>query len=157
MIEYRVTKYDPSLRDTKGAYIADAWTSVTDIGREFGGVVVTDDEYRRVEQAYINSALAFLNEGGQTSLRIEGLENHQRRALMFAERAVISVKQIGGLIPQILRDEFWCRFESPNGFLHFGWDYYMYIGVPHRCPIAERLAEKLGLYPEKFASPYKKS
>ena len=132
MIEYRVTKYDPALRDATGAYIADEWTSMKDIGREFGGVVLTDDAYRRAEQAYINSALAFLSEGGLASLRIEGLENHKGRALMFAESAVISVEQIGEVIPQILRDEFWCRFESPGGFLHFGWDYYMYIGVPHR-------------------------
>jgi len=36
-IEYRVTKYDPAWRDASGAYIVDEWTSVTDIGRAFGG------------------------------------------------------------------------------------------------------------------------
>ena len=59
MIEYRVTKYNPALRDARGAYIADEWTSVADIGCEFNGVVLTDSEYRRVEQTYIDSALAF--------------------------------------------------------------------------------------------------
>jgi len=51
MIEYRVTKYDPSLRDARGAYSADDWTSVTDIGHAFGGVTLTDTEYQRIEQA----------------------------------------------------------------------------------------------------------
>ena len=64
MIEYRVTKYNPALRDARGAYIADEWTSVKDIGRAFGGVVLTDSEYRRVEEAYVSSVFAFLKEGG---------------------------------------------------------------------------------------------
>src|SRR5438105_1973975 len=102
-------------------------------GREFGGVALTEDEYCRVEQAYINSALAFLKEGGQTSLRIEGLENHKGCTLNLGEGSIVSVEQISDLIRQILREEFWCRLEGRDGYVYFGWDYYMYIGVPHRC------------------------
>ena len=154
MIEYRVTKYNPALRDARGAYIVEEWTSVRDIGRELGGVVLTDCEYRRVEEAYVNSALAFLREGGINSLRVKGLENHKRIALQIGEGSVISLEFASDMIRQILRDEFWCRLEGQGGFVHLGWDYYMYVGVPHRCPSAERLAEQLGLYPERFASPY---
>ena len=62
MIEYRVTKYDPAKRDARGAYLAEEWTSVTDIDRVFAGVLPTEDEYRRVEQASVDSVLAFLRE-----------------------------------------------------------------------------------------------
>ncbi|MGA3009392.1 MAG: hypothetical protein ABSD72_03950 [Terracidiphilus sp.] len=155
MIEYRVTKYDPASRDARGAFIADEWTSVTDVGREFGGVVLTDGEYRTVEQTYVNSAIAFLREGGLSSLTVKGLENHKGLALDFGEGSVFSVERVDDVIRRILREEFWCRLECQGGFAHFGWDYYMYIGVPHRCPKAEHLAEALGLYPEEFASPYK--
>jgi len=154
MIEYRVTKYDPALRDATGAYTADDWTSVTDIGRAFAGVILTEDEYRRVEQAYIDSALAFLREGRLSSLTIEGLENHNELKLEFDEGSVLTPVQVGKLIPQVLREEFWCRLQDRDGFVHFGWDYYLYVGVPHRCPEAERFAADLGLYPEEFASPY---
>ena len=64
MIEYRVTKYDPALRDANGAYIADEWILFKQVGSEFGGVVLTEGEYLKVEQAYIDSAIAFLREGG---------------------------------------------------------------------------------------------
>ena len=104
-----------------------------------------------MEQAYINSALAFLQEGGLSSLRIEGLEGN---ALEFGDGSILSPEQVGDVIRRILREEFWCRLEGSGGFLHFGWDYYMYIGVPHRCPAAEQIAEGLGLYAEEFASPY---
>jgi hypothetical protein len=154
MIEYRVTKYDPAKRDARGAYIADEWTSVTDIGRAFASVVLTEDEYLRVERTYTDSALAFLRESGLDSLTVGGLEKHKKLALEFGEGSVFSVEQVGDLMRQILREDFWCRLEGRGGFVHFGWDYYMYIGVPDRCPKAERLAKELGLYPEEFASPY---
>jgi len=154
MIEYRVTKYNPDLRDVRGAYIVSEWTSIKDIGRTFGGVVLTEHEYRRVEQAYIDSALAFLREGGLTALTVEGLENHKRVAANVKEGSVLSVEQAGDVIRQMLREEFWCRLEAREGFVHCGWDYYMYVGVPHRCAAAEQLAENLGLYTEEVASPY---
>jgi hypothetical protein len=68
----------------------------------------------------------------------------------------LSLERVGDVIREMLREELWCRSESQGGFVHIGWDYYMYIGVPHRCPKAELLAEGLGLYPERFSSPYKK-
>jgi hypothetical protein len=58
------------------------------------------------------------------------------------------------IIRRILREEFRCRLEGGEGFIHFGWDYYMYIGVPHPCPTARVRAADLGLYIEEFASPY---
>lgn len=89
-----------------------------------------------------------------TSLKIEGLENHRKFPLGFCDGSVFSIEQVSDLIRQILKGEVWCRLEGSGGFVHFGWDYYMYIGVPHRCLEAERLAKGLGLYPEEFASPY---
>jgi hypothetical protein len=53
-----------------------------------------------------------------------------------------------------LREEFCCRLQNAAGFVHFGWDYYMYIGVPHPCPTAEALALNLGLFVEELDSPY---
>ncbi len=156
MIEYRVTKYDPALRDARGAYTADDWILFKQIGSAFGGVVLTEGEYLRVEDAYINSAIAFLSEGGLDSLTVEGIENHKGLALDFGEGSVLPLERVGDVIRQLLREEVWCRLESDHGFVHIGWDYYMYIGVPHRYPKAELLAKELGLYPELIPSPYKK-
>jgi hypothetical protein len=155
MIEYRVTKYDPALRDANGAYIADEWILFKQVGSEFGGVVLTEGEYLKVEQAYIDSAIAFLREGGLNSLTVEGIENNKKLALEFGEGSALPLERIGDVIRLMLREELWCRLESVDGFVHIGWDYYMYIGVPHPCPEAELLAEGLGLCPERIVSPYK--
>ena len=64
-------------------YTGDDWTSVTQIGQSFGGVTLTEREYKRVEHAYVNAALVFLSEGGLTAMKVEGLENPRRRLLTF--------------------------------------------------------------------------
>jgi hypothetical protein len=57
-------------------------TAVTQIGQSFGGVTLTEQQYKRVEP-YVNAALAFLGEGGLTAVKVEGLENSRRQLLTF--------------------------------------------------------------------------
>jgi hypothetical protein len=54
------------------------------IGQTFGGVLLTEQEYKRVENAYANVALAFLTESGITALRVSGLENSRSCLTSFA-------------------------------------------------------------------------
>jgi hypothetical protein len=77
--------------------------------------------------------------------------------LDFQNDSVLALDRISEIIRRILREEFWCRLEGSDSFLHFGWDYYMYIGVPHPCPTARARAAGLGLYVEEIASPIRES
>ncbi len=154
MLEFRVTKYNPALRAPDGAYLRDDWTSVSDIGRTFNGNTLTDIEYTRVESAYVASALAFLNESGVPSLTVCRLENRFEAALAFGNGAELSLEQIAAILPRMLREEFWCALEAPDAFIHVGYDYYMYLGVPSACPEAQQLATSVGLFVEPFQSPY---
>jgi len=155
--EYRVSKYNPAFRDQSGAYTKVEWTFFRQIGQTFSGVLLTSDEYERVEEAYIQTALSFLRESGLLSMRVAGLENPRTQPLDFQNDSVLPLDRIGEIIRRILREEFWCRLERSEGFIHFGWDYYMYVGVPHPCPTAEARAAELGLYVEEFASPIRES
>jgi hypothetical protein len=154
--EYRVTKYNPIFRDHSGAYTKVEWTSFKQIGQTFSGALLTLDEYERVEKAYVQEALSFLREGGLLSMRVAGLENSQTHSLDIQNDGVLPLDRIGEIIRRILREEIWCRLEGGEAFIHFGWDYYMYIGVPHPCPKARAWATELDLYVEEFASPYVK-
>ncbi len=154
MKEYRVSKYNPAFRDQSGAYTKVEWTFFRQIGQTFSGVLLTSDEYERVEGAYIQAALSFLRESGLLSMRVAGLQNSRKQPLGFQNDSVQPLDRIGEIIRRILREEFWCRLEGSDGFIHFGWDYYMYIGVRHPCPTARAMAVELGLYVEEFASPY---
>jgi hypothetical protein len=46
---YRVTKYDPALRDERGAYTGDDWTMFDQIGETFSGVRLTLSTYLDLE------------------------------------------------------------------------------------------------------------
>ena len=62
--------------------------------------------------------------------------------------------EVGEVVRRLLRAEFWCRLEGTESFVHVGYDYYMYVGVPAACPSAEASARQFGLFVEPFRSPY---
>ena len=80
------------------------------------------------------SRISFLSESGFAALRVVELENSRRHVLKFAEGSALPLEKLPEVFVRILRDEFWCRFQADDGFVHFGWDYYIYLGVPRRCP-----------------------
>ncbi|HEV7298383.1 MAG TPA: hypothetical protein VGN72_03390 [Tepidisphaeraceae bacterium] len=155
MNEYRVTKYNPVFRDSSGAYTRDEWISFGDIGRSFDGVTLTPESYGRVEDAYVATAVAFLRESAVPHLTVRALENKQGQAVPINEGDALPIEQLADVLRSLLREEFWCRLEANDAFMHVGWDYYMYVGVPRPCPAARREAEERGLYVEDFASPYR--
>jgi hypothetical protein len=154
VFEFRVTKYDPAFRDRHRAYTRDEWTSVSDIGQSFAGVLLTEPEYQRIEDAYATAAIAFMREAGVHSLTITGLENNWHVPLPFNEGSSLGLNDAGTVVRRVLREEFWCRLEAIAGFVHLGRDYYMYVGVSQQCPAAELFARHLGLFVEEFCSPY---
>lgn len=69
---------------------------------------------------------------------------------------MLTKAQIERVIRLNLRETLWCKLEDAAGrFLHFGWDYYTYVGVPTPCPKACALASRRGLFVEPFKSPYR--
>jgi hypothetical protein len=154
MPEYRVTKYDPRHRNAEGAYIRDEWTAFYQIGRKFGGVMLTAEAYQRVEDATVSVALAFLREAGCHPFIAQGVENAGGSNHAPDEGEPLSLDRLDDLLRRILREEFWCRLQGDNGFIHIGWDYYLYLGVEQECPEARRLAAERGLFVEACVSPY---
>ncbi len=151
MFEYRITKYDPARRNAAGHYLVDEWISFSDIGRSFSGCVLTLDDYQRIESAYVSSAQAFLQQAGVSRLVVRDAEHPPPG---IANGDILDVTQLGEVLRRLLREEFWCRLEGSSAFIHVGYDYYMYVGVPVRCINAERVTTRLGLFPERFVSPY---
>jgi hypothetical protein len=154
MHSYRITKYNPARRDASGAFLGDDWTAYTDVGSAFDAKVLTLAEYERVERAYIGAVQAFLVEAEISSLYAKGVEGSADEPNAPVEGAAVEVEALAPLLTGLLREKFWCRLECESAFLHVGRDYYMYVGVPRRCPIAEREAAESGLFVEDYSSPY---
>ena len=152
--QYRVTKYDPSFRNESGVYLRHEWTSISDIGRKFWDGLFTYGAYENAETAYIMVAMSFLQEAKESRMRVVELENSRHYPVKFAKGSALEINDLETVIRQVLREEYWCRLESEQCFLHFGYDYYMYIGVPSVCPESVELASQVGLHVEPRLSPY---
>ena len=143
--QWRVTKYNPKFN-----------------GKEF-----TLDEYLRVEAAYINSVLKFMEESNVDSLRILQLEcnvseedktsplyEKEFEKLVLKEDAVLNKDEIHLICKMVLRNFLWCNLYSKEFFVHFGWDYYIYIGSNVNCLTAMEFVTNNGLFVERCTSPY---
>jgi hypothetical protein len=170
MFCYRITKYNPDFRDKNGAFQGEDWTSISDVGKNFSGRILTFEEYLSVENKYISSALHFFNETDLKNLSVVGLEQKQDQKRDFEDARFSGLdyekknfregmKIDGSNLPQlcrlILREIIWCRLESDQNFyIHFGWDFYMYIGTSIWPDASVDFTRQQGLFVEEIESPY---
>jgi hypothetical protein len=149
MIEYRITKYDPQKRDKFGRYLdQEEWTCFSEVGTK-----LTLEEYEEVEKKYIAAALSFHRENID-KLKVQNVENHLNDDTSELSKTMTS-SLFKTILQNVLRNKYWCTLESEEGFVHIGWDYYMYIGCEQEKEDIIKEAEEKGLFVEKFNSPYK--
>ncbi len=167
---FRITKYNHEKFGTS-EYMND-WTSVSDVGKTFGGKVLTPDVYIETENKYIYLLCEFMKENSVSAFNICGLEkcdieenldriNSRDIYVPKGTKELISsisktqkiegVENISILARLILREVLWCKLEHPSMFVHFGYDYYMYVGCNKKIG-ENRYIE--GMYIEPFRSPY---
>lgn len=171
LYQWRVTKYNPRYRKGNG-YHQDDWTSVSDIGKSFQGHILDIDSYLTMEDRYVSSALHFFSNSGVGHLTVVSLEqnidvppfiytlnlSNIMNSFTVHEGMVIRKDQFDTVCRLNLRELIWCKLEQ-NGlfFVHFGYDYYMYIGCAYPCAQSVHYAQSLGLFVEHYASPYYES
>jgi len=129
------------------------------VGTEVGGAKLTMEEYVRVEKSYVEAAVGLLAECGVQSVAIDALEHngrHQAQSFDLVEGQPLSGESLREALRSLLRGDFWCRLmDGERAYIHVGWDYYMYVGVPCAGLSSIEEAQKAGLFIEPFESPYK--
>ena len=170
MISYRITKYNPSKRNSDSGYVDQSeWTSISDIGNpKYGNP--TYQEYKSIEDAYIKAIVLALEDNNLAQLTIKGLENYRQEA-DFVEYAKsgylkdvdidykndieslsnemkLNTIQIQKISRLILREIIWMRLESDELNIKFGYDYYMYFNCKPLSVDVIREIESNGLFVE---------
>lgn len=173
MNSYRITKYNPDLRDADGAYLVKEWTCVADIGKKFLAGEFKAEDYLAIEVRYINALMYIWELAKGPALSIVSLELNsfvQNRSLNRLPEVLRDVAadgipgenqsfsdpgEIRRVVSLILREIIWGKLESATGLrFHFGWDYYMYcVGIELYQAEKEKI-EAEGLFVEEFSSPY---
>ncbi len=167
MFSWRITKYNPSYRNASGSYQKNEWSSFTDIGKNFDNKQLTLNDYLLIEDAYIGAIVCFMECNHINTMRVTNLEKQRLpedrssyseemvNALNLVANNIIAdketIKSIGRLI---LREAFWCKLKAKNMYVHFGYDYYMYIGSKNACNETVVKIEHSGLFVEEYDSPY---
>ena len=152
MHEYRVTKDDPKYREN-GAYTRPEWTSIADVGQRYDGHIFNMADYERAEKQHIDFLVALATREASFPLTIQSLED-RRAESPWAENQQITADALPAIVRDVLREECWCRLEATDFFIHFGYDYYMYVGCTHTTEAITALAASHALYAEPMQSPY---
>ncbi|QDQ02183.1 hypothetical protein FOH38_17775 [Lysinibacillus fusiformis] len=167
--QYRITKYNPDLRNLNGEYTKEEWISPTQIGRSFDGKVFTIKDYLQVEKAYIDTVISFIKESKSKSLRVIQLERNNKllqdesselfeekfKNIVLEEDLLVNETEITIICKMVLRDYIYCHLiSSSNFFVHFASDYYMFIGSNQPCSNAVHFARTNNLFVEEYQSPY---
>ena len=149
--QYRVTKYDPKNR-VSGIYTKDEWTSIYDVGKAYNGELFTFAEYLKVEGAYLNTIDSVMQEVNINSVKVKSGE---RIFSVLNNSTLDSRDEVLKVAKGVLREDFWCKLESESFFIHFGYDFYMYIGADIDDEKMRKIAEENGLFAERInESPY---
>jgi hypothetical protein len=164
MHTYRLTKYDPRRREPDGAYLKDDWTSIADIGQVIAGAIFTQEQYLAVEAAHVQTVIRLCHRAGVDSLSVSDLERRNTTLMRDLDDGVlercsevsngmsVAQQQLEHVIRGCLREYIWCRlFDSAGSYIHFGYDYYVYVGLPEA---ADPGSIAPGLFLEECESPY---
>lgn len=151
---WRVTKYNPKFRDENGTYTNEEWSSFSDIGRSFQSKEFTIEEYKKCERLYVGAITTLMECNGITRLNVVDLEVYDE-VESIDKKTTLSKEEIVTFVPEVLREHLWCKLEYKDSFyVHFGYDYNMYIGSKQECKNGIKKIKSSGLYTEEIESPY---
>ena len=146
---YRISKYNPTCKDSNDVYRSPEWTSFGDIGRFFNGFELTLEEYRKVENEYLQIVMDILHFYGVSVINIKNLEMPftvaeirtylLKRGVSLSEKEEYILKNVQNLLEVqiddfnvlfrlILKECFWCiLYTDKKVFIKFGYDLYVYV------------------------------
>ncbi len=152
MSVFRISKYDPRLRIC-GKYMADEWTDYSDIGRSFDGKILTEEEYLSIENRYLCCIRDIMNCSCIPYMLISGLEIYEK--CIWSEGCIVSVEKIDTIIRDCFRNVCWCKLEYDDMYIHFGYDFYIYVSTHSEADVVNEICNRYSLFAEEiFASPY---
>ncbi|MEK8205425.1 hypothetical protein NST41_07530 [Paenibacillus sp. FSL L8-0696] len=152
-------------------YKNEEWTSISEVGRVFSAEKFLLEHYLETESLYITAINLIMNENNLNTIQVVDLEKYYFDVEKAEFRDIytdemksvynsvkngdyISMYELKLLSQLILREKIWCKFQSREMFVHFGFDYYMYIGSVKECKDSLIKISSSGLFVESFESPY---
>ena len=170
MFTIQISKYNPKNRNALGHYLDHSeWTSISDIGKEKYNSPTYQD-YKKVEDAYVEAVFLMMKEQGIDSLYINRQEkytmlgelpymerkgylkdidiDYQKYIHSLHNRQQVNLEGLDILIRLILREIVWMKLDNDYFEVSFGYDYYIYIKTLFIKTATRKQVESNGLYVE---------
>ncbi len=144
---HEIVKYEPQYYDENGVYQKDEWTSFSDVGKEYGGKVVTIEEYLDVENRFINITRAILEAAGCSYVTLGYVEAWRRKGLKEGIR--VRAQEIDPFLRLALRGKAYIVFINKSKGVQFEFsEDVLYMHLNCRIPDDElrAIVESRGLY-----------
>lgn len=159
---YSFHKFPPVEYDNLMHFQRENWISHTDIGDSFGGVVLTQDEYLRVENAYLSGFDYIMDQCGivelqalRDSFTIEeaplldqatfGLQEED--LVNYEDRSFLDRADIRRFLRQHMRSLSGYAVTNQKDFFIWGWyDLQYIVSFPLAVTIDPREIQKRGMY-----------
>jgi len=149
---YQITKYDPQKKDEYGRYLDQ--TEWTDYNEEKNPTYNFKD-YLLTETAYIYAIYHFIKLNKEVFFQLSNKVVNNK--LTNNSKVFNSSIRLEYFVKKILRENFGAKIRCKNMCVHFGWDYYMFIGSNKKTDIKELDFGGIKMYIESIAiSPYAK-
>ncbi len=133
-------------------------------------MIFSYDVYIKMEDLYIQTIYDFMNCCAVSSLQVFDLEKPKKISFdpydsssmislfkTVENKMWLTLEQTEDICKLILREKLWCKLANTSKiYVHFGYDFYMYIGTNVPCREAVANTEQRGLFIEAYESPYLK-
>ena len=144
---YRISKYDPASR-VNGVYQKDEWTSYSDVGLIFDGVMFTEADYCRTENQYLQFFLRILQETNTDGVKIAQLERYKPVPWRLGQ--ILRGERLDSFLRDCLREKCWGRLENDALVFEFGYDYYLHLACGVDRETVEAAVKEEGLFLEDW-------
>jgi hypothetical protein len=164
-INFSITKYNPIYRNEYGHYQHDDWTSISDIGKTFEGIILTYDKYLEVENRYVDSVFCILDFFNVNKVKINHIYKFDKKSdfkdynsidlystykIVNTNTVLNNRNQIDDLIRLRLREHI-VELELVVSItdrieILFGFDFYMYLKTNKDVSVLIDKISKLGLF-----------
>jgi hypothetical protein len=144
---WRVSRYEPALRAAGSEWAS--WTDYSDVGKTFNGMVLTEQEYLRVENLYLDAAARFAADAAAEVFEVVYVDHQQDGFELFAGQK-LPRSDLGPVVRGSLRGTLDCALQAVSGTcqFEFGFDLYMRVAAQSACDRAVTEVERAGLYLE---------
>ena len=126
---------------------SDEWTSYLDVGKLYGEKIFSIEDYRHIENQYLNFIKDIISEMKIDTIRIKKLENYNN---LKWKNGKIELDEVIKFSKDCLREKCWGILSSKKLKIFFGYDYYLIIETDYDISKLDMIVRNNKLFSKSY-------